>query len=663
MTIRDRVIVIGTGSGGLCAAVDLARRGADVTVLERAATPGGKMRQVAVDGIGVDAGPTVFTMRWIFEGLFADAGWRLADHLELTPAATLARHAWRQGGQLDLFADIDQSVDAIAAFSGQRDADGYRAFCARSSDIYQTLVQPFIASERPSSPVDLAWRVGIRKLDALWRTAPLKSMWSALSEHFEDPRLRQLFGRYATYCGSSPLLAPATLMLVAHVEQDGVWLVNGGMRKVADVLVQLAESKGARFRFEADVAQIIIKHDRAVGVVLTSGERLDADAVVFNGDASAIGTGLVGAAAQSAVAPTPRDARSLSAITWCMRARTSGFPLTHHNVFFAEDYEREFDAIFDHRSIPAAPTVYICAQDRGEHALETPDGPERLLVLINAPPDGDTSQFSTNDIDDFEVRTFELLKSCGLEVDRTGDTAVVTTPTQFNHLFPASGGALYGRASHGSNATFQRPPNITRIAGLYLTGGRFIPDRVCRWRRCRGGWQRIACWKISQLGEPNDDLSRQFRSACRSLPDRRLPDRCGRRDNFIEHFGGRHDTRQSSARMGARANKIKSFDLFARIMRSKPGTLKQVRLQREGSSIDRQQPISEVLRCHHERRYDRFRQARHQRLLQPPLNGRAIALSFCSPISSARKIWHRRQNVKRIAASGRKAWIVRGWAM
>ncbi|MFN0217320.1 MAG: 1-hydroxycarotenoid 3,4-desaturase CrtD, partial [Hyphomicrobium sp.] len=470
----DRIIVIGAGVGGLTAAVDLARRGANVTVLERAATPGGKMRHVMVDGAAIDAGPTVFTMRWIFEGLFADCGTRLDAHLDLTPADILARHAWRQGGRLDLFADIDKSAEAIADFAGPKEAEGYRTFCARGADIYRTLVQTFIATEKPSNPFDLVFRVGLSRLDALWRTAPMKSMWSAIGENFNDPRLRQLFGRYATYVGSSPFLAPATLMLVAHVEQDGVWLVRGGMHEVARALQKLGVAQGAQYRFDAHVREIIIDGGRARGVVLESGEHLEADAVVFNGDANAVASGLLGSAPSRATVVAPREARSLSAITWCARTTTRGFPLAHHNVFFAEDYMREFDSIFNRRTLTEAPTVYVCAQDRGGGATLEDGAPERLLLLINAPPDGDLGAFSEADLARFERGAQDLLQACGLTIEGAHD-GVSTTPYEFNQLFPATGGALYGLASHGPNATFQRPAAVTRIPGLYFAGGSAHP--------------------------------------------------------------------------------------------------------------------------------------------------------------------------------------------
>ncbi len=482
----ETVVVVGAGVGGLAAAIDLARGGADVLVVEKATAPGGKMRHIEVDGMAIDAGPTVFTMRWVFDSLFADAGRRLQDFVTLRPAEILARHAWRpgahqgahqgahpgarQGGRLDLFADIERSADAIATFAGPRDAQGYRDFCARAADVYRTLREPFMASQLPS-PVELVRRVGLSRLDAMWRTAPLRTFWSALGQHFHDPRLRQLFGRYATYVGSSPFLAPATLMLVAHVEQDGVWLVEGGMRRVADALCALGTSLGARYRFGAEVREILVEKGRAAGVVLATGERIAADSVVFNGDAAALSRGLLGGAVTGAVPVADARRRSLSAVTWCMRARAHGFPLLHHNVFFAEDYAAEFSAVFRDRGITQWPTVYVCAQDRGAAERQAAGAVERFLVLINAPADGDTREFNAVD---YAPRVFGLLRDCGLDLEPAGE-GVATTPDGFEKLFPASGGALYGRANHGAMASFRRPGAKSRIPGLYLAGGSVHP--------------------------------------------------------------------------------------------------------------------------------------------------------------------------------------------
>lgn len=464
-----RVIIVGAGMGGLAAAVDLARRGFEVLVCDRAAAPGGKMRRVAAGGALIDAGPTVFTMRWVFEALFADAGERLADHVELIPSNILARHAWRAGGRLDLHADVKASADAIGAFAGASEARAYLDFCRKSADIYQTLKNTFISASRPS-PTDLVRRVGFSNIAALTRTMPFQTLWRALEKQFRDPRLRQLFGRYATYVGASPFLAPATLMLIAHVEQDGVWRVRGGIHQVALAIQALAERQGARFRFGADAREILIERGRVAGVLLTDGERLDADAVVFNGDISALPDG------QRPVPATARAERSLSAVTWCLNAPTSGFSLAHHNVFFAEDYAAEFDAIFRRRTITPAPTVYLCAQDRRDGSGEPAPGvPERLLALVNAPADGDVAPMGAAALADLEKRTFALLEACGLRVERGGESSVVTTPGDFHALFPATGGALYGRANHGSMGSFARAGATGKVPGLYLAGGGVHP--------------------------------------------------------------------------------------------------------------------------------------------------------------------------------------------
>ncbi|KUR71526.1 CrtD protein [Novosphingobium fuchskuhlense] len=453
--------------GGLSAAADLAREGLDVTVIERAASVGGKMRRVTSGGLAIDAGPTVFTMRWIFDGLFSDAGERLEDHLGLITAETLARHAWQRGGNLDLFADIDRSVDAIGDFAGAAEAKAYRDFCARSADIYRTLASSFIAAERPSIP-GLVARLGPFGLPALMRTVPLRTLWGALGDHFRDPRLRQLFGRYSTYVGASPWSAPATLMLIAHVEQQGVWLVRGGIHAVAQAIAGLAERHGARFRFGADMQRIVIENGRVAGIDLAGGEHLPADAVVFNGDISAL---------TDEVRPVPATAplkRSLSAVTWCLAARTSGFTPAHHNVFFGPDYADEFDAIFRDRRITQVPTVYLCAQDRGEGSNHPPGAPERLLALINAPADGDKGPLPDTMIADLARRGVALMRDCGLELEGV-DEPVVTDPSGFHALFPASGGALYGRANHGMMGSFARAGARGKVPGLYLAGGSVHP--------------------------------------------------------------------------------------------------------------------------------------------------------------------------------------------
>lgn len=460
-----RVAVIGAGVAGLSAALLLAARGAEVTVLDRADAPGGKMRQVLVGGLPVDAGPTVFTLRPILEEIFADAGASLSEELTLHPARVLARHAWDGSpGRMDLFADVAESEAEIGRLAGAAEARGFRAFCARARGIWQALEHPFVRGQRPN-PVSLLARAGLSGLPGVLRISPFATLWSALSEHFRDPRLLALFGRYATYCGSSPFASPATLMLIAHVEQEGVWYVEGGMHAVARTLARLAEARGATLRYRAEVAEVLVEGGRAAGVRLASGERIAADAVLSNADTAAFAAGLFGAAARRAAPAVAERDRSLSAVTWCLAARCEGFPLVRHNVVFSADYRAEFEDLFARRRLPGAPTVYVCAQDRGDDAAP-PAGPERLLVLVNAPATGGLPE---SEIETCERTTFAALARAGLRV--MPEASVRTTPREFATMFPATGGALYGRATHGWQASFLRPGARSAIPGLYLAGG------------------------------------------------------------------------------------------------------------------------------------------------------------------------------------------------
>jgi 1-hydroxycarotenoid 3,4-desaturase len=154
-------------------------------------------------------------------------------------------------------------------------------------------------------------------------------------------------------------------------------------------------------------------------------------------------------------------------------ADVKNFPLSYHNVFFDQDYPEEFNAIFSRQRLPAHPTVYICAQDRltGRPVA----GPERLLVLINAPANGDSKAWSERDLRLAASNAEHVLAGCGLRLDLSDSQASIGHPSEFHHLFPGSGGSLYGRASHGMLSSFTRPSARTRKPGLYLAGGSVHP--------------------------------------------------------------------------------------------------------------------------------------------------------------------------------------------
>ena len=466
-------IVIGAGAGGLAASIDLARAGFRVTLLERGDAPGGKMHTRAVDDREVDGGPTVLTMRSIFEQLFADAGACLNDRLTLLESPIIARHAWSHGGVLDLYPDAQRSRQSIEDFAGADDAVGFDRFYSQSARIHKTLSETFMTASKPD-PVTLVGRVLRRHHpSSLMAAKPAPNLWRALGDFFPDERLRQLFARYATYVGSSPLSTPATLMLIAHVELEGVWLIDGGMHRLATAMADLGQELGIDLHLNTHVSEVLVKGGKACGVRLEDGTSLPADVVVFNGDTNALATGELGNEAMRAVKPRTVEQRGLSALTWCIKGSSSGFDLDHHNVFFESDYPSEFNTIFEERNVPSKPTVYLCAQDRGPNG--SLNGSERLLMLVNAPADGDLQSWSEDAVSRTRDNALAVLERCGLNLTFRDSDCVSTTPDDWHGRFPGSGGSLYGGASHGIWSSFTRPGARSRLRGLYLSGGSVHP--------------------------------------------------------------------------------------------------------------------------------------------------------------------------------------------
>jgi 1-hydroxycarotenoid 3,4-desaturase len=470
---EHRVVIIGAGMAGLTSALELAHRGLQVTLLDAASSPGGKMRRPVVDGAAIDSGPTVMTMRWVFDEIFQRVGTSLESQLQITPLQVLARHFWDEGSSLDLYADQGRSTDAVGRFAGLQEARRFEHFCQTAREVYRALEGPFIRSTAPTLG-GMGSALGLRGLATLTRIGPMRSLWDSLGQFFHDPRLRQLFARYATYCGSSPWQAPATLMLIAQVEMQGVWAVQGGMHELAACLARLAQARGAQLRLGCHCEEILLSAQGVRGVRLADGQELPADSVIFNGDIAALREGLLGPAARGA-APTRVAPRSLSALTWSVHAPTAGIELDRHNVFFQADYASEFRDIFEARRLPRKPTVYVCAQDRGTGS--TPAAAERLLCLVNAPAQGDepATEQTDKDIEQCQTTAFDLLKRCGLRLQPQAHQILRTTPRDFHRLFPATGGALYGQATHGWMSAFARPGSSSPVPGLYLAGGSVHP--------------------------------------------------------------------------------------------------------------------------------------------------------------------------------------------
>ncbi len=476
---QHRIFVIGAGIGGLAAAIRLAAAGADVTIFETHTWPGGKMRVLPSIAGNVDAGPTVLTLRDVLEDLFESAGTTLSAQVKLTPLPVLARHFWRDGTRLDLFPGPEANAHAIGAAFGSRARSDFLRFEAETRALFTAFEAPVMRAPRPR--VLAAAQAALARPRLLPWLAPGRSLKAMLARRFAEPRLQQLFGRYATYVGGNPLHAPAVLGLIWQAEARGVWAVRGGMAALASALAEVFTDLGGTLRLGEGVARVRHSGGRVAGVDLCDGTQLDCGAVVFNGDPAAL-QGLIDT---PRAAPSRRQThpRSLSARVWTLAAQVApkglgAEALAYHTVFFADAPRDEFMPLARGQT-PHAPTIYVCAQDRAEHAGRSGEhggGPERMQFILNAPATNaaPTTGPKTED-HECQIHPFTRLAQFGLHLSPTADASALTPPESFARMFPHSQGALYGLSPDGAAATFLRPGARTRLAGLYLAGGGVHP--------------------------------------------------------------------------------------------------------------------------------------------------------------------------------------------
>jgi 1-hydroxycarotenoid 3,4-desaturase len=296
---------------------------------------------------------------------------------------------------------------------------------------------------------------------------PLRSLAQSLARRFSEPRLAQLFARYATYIGGLPQASPALLALIWHLESLGVWHVKGGMKQLAYGMEACAKTLGAEFHYDSCVTKF--EHGGSGQYHLEcDGRFLSCDAVLFNGDPNALARGLLGPEASAATAPQATMPRSLSAHVMSFAAQVQGLPLAAHNVLFAADPDQEYRPLAQ-GAAQHDPTLYICAQDR--FGSTTPSGQERFEIILNHPPSAETAVPSQKVREQCQTILLDHLTRHGLSFTPRPPPSTLTMTEDFAQMFPGSDGSLYGRSPHGMMAAFARPTARTKTKGLYLVGG------------------------------------------------------------------------------------------------------------------------------------------------------------------------------------------------
>lgn len=491
----SRVVVIGSGAGGLAAAARLAVKGHQITVLEQAEAFGGKLARYERDGFAFDTGPSLLTLPAVYRDLFNKTGGPLEEAVDLQPVEPAFAYRWADGSSAVLpGVNPAHCADALGDALGPLAATQWRALISRGSAMWQVTREPFL-----QSPL-AGWKtlVGLARSPAdITTVAPFTSLRSLGRSIFTDPRLITLLDRYATYSGSDPRKAPAVLATIPYVEQTfGAWHIGGGLSRLADALVQRCVDRGVSLHRSSAVTSIGLRDGRVNGVEVNASQWLPADIVVANADAEHVYRALLhpdaapgsprsrstsdhSTAIRSILRSMDRTTPSLAGfvILAAVRGRTPG--IEHHNVWFPHDYDAEFDQIFGDAPRPVAdPTIYACTP--ADPLMRPDDGHESWFILVNAPRHGDGSKRTVNWdaeglADTYARRILDVLAERGTDIRDRILWLQTRTPADLERAVGAPGGSIYGTSSNGPRAAFARPANQSPIPGLYLVGGSSHP--------------------------------------------------------------------------------------------------------------------------------------------------------------------------------------------
>ena len=473
-----KIVVVGAGMGGMTAAARLARSGHAVTVYEASETYGGKLRTEWVGKFAFDTGPSLLTLPAVYKDFFIRTGKPLGLLCEITPVNPSFDYRFADGTSVK-FANLSRhnTLNAIRESYGAEISKQWDEMMKRATRMWDVSREPFIESEL-RSPISLLRRKTV--IRDILTIAPWKSLRTFANEHVPDKHLRFILDRYATYSGSDPRKAPAVLATIAYVEEAfGAWHIKGGLGTLAQLVQQRCVDVGVEFRYNARVTQIDIKKGTAQGIILADGTKITADVVIANADAELIYNHLIQGENRKLrkVRKNLKTAdTSVAGFTLLLGLRKNESPkLSHHTILFPEDYDAEFNSIFNDRRPVENPTIYICSPD-DDAMVKSPDL-ESWSVLVNAPFHG-VGGFDWSDekfARDYAQKIIDQIEARGISVRSRLESLSIRTPADLELATNAPGGSIYGTSSNGAKAAFMRAKNRSPIKNLYCVGGSAHP--------------------------------------------------------------------------------------------------------------------------------------------------------------------------------------------
>ncbi|MFO8061851.1 MAG: phytoene desaturase family protein [bacterium] len=467
---KDKVAVVGSGLGGLSAAIRLASAGYSVHVFEQRDSPGGKADILRLGDYRFDCGPSLLTMPFVFEELFDSAGEDMDQYLSFTPLDIHCRYFYSDSTVIDRYSDLNDFRNEI--ISKTRSRPVLDEFYAHLKAIYEYTSDIFLYNT-PFEKDILLRKENLLKLPAVYKTDAIRSLSKMNNAYFNDSRIIQLFNRYATYNGSSPYRCPATFGIIPYIEEAfGAYNVDGGIYSITNALFKLAREKGVIFHFNSTVRKIIIKGRTVRGIVVGNTVK-KFRRIVINTDVNYCYENLIDNHSLSYQIQKINEPSS-SAFVFYWGIKGNHDILKTHNILFSRNYRDEFHSIFSSKKIYSDPTIYINITSKYSPS-DAPDGCENWFVMVNVPADTDKDwhsikQYMRNIIIS-KIKNYTNIDIADrIETEHSWDPYGIESDTSSRN------GSIYGHSSNSLFSAFLRQPNRSmEFKGLYFCGGSAHP--------------------------------------------------------------------------------------------------------------------------------------------------------------------------------------------
>jgi phytoene desaturase len=466
MKTKPHAIVIGSGFGGLAAAVRLGVRGYRVTILERHDQPGGRARVFKDKGFVYDAGPTVITAPFLFEELWSLCGKKMSDHVQLVPVAPFYRIRFDDGAIFDYSGDADSMRSQIRALS-PADVEGYEEFVAMSQRIFSVGFE-----QLAHVPFD-SWTSMGRIVPDMVRLESYRTVYGLVAKFIKNERLRQVLSFHPLLVGGNPFSTTSIYSLIAWLERKwGVHFAMGGTGALVRGLVDLVEGLGGQIRYGATVDRILVEKRTARGVRLESGEQIAADIVVSNADAAWTYRHLVDGRHRRTWTDRrlDRSRYSMSLFVWYFGTNRKYDDVAHHSILLGPRYKALLDDIFTRKSLSPDFSLYLHRPTATDPSL-APEGCDAFYVLSPVPHlDADVDW--TREAERYRGAIEAHLQRTVLpDLSKHIVSSRLMTPTHFRHELLSERGAAFSFEPVLTQSAYFRPHNKSEdIEGLYLVG-------------------------------------------------------------------------------------------------------------------------------------------------------------------------------------------------